>query len=141
RHKSWRKDVMEKMNVKRGATALDVCAGTGDWSFALATEIGPNGKVIGLDFSDNMLMIANQKIKNHPPMPQLEFVHGNAMDLPYEDNSFDYVTIGFGLRNVPDYSTVLKEDRKSTRLNSSHVSISYAVFCFKIKTKKMQEKC
>src|SRR5690625_1886151 len=109
RHKSWRKDVMEKMNVKRGATALDVCAGTGDWSFALATEVGPNGKVIGLDFSDNMLMIANQKVKKYPPMPQLEFVHGNAMDLPYGDNSFDYVTIGFGLRNVPDYSTVLKE--------------------------------
>jgi len=109
RHTAWRKDVMEKMNVKRGAQALDVCAGTGDWSISLAEEIGPEGKVIGLDFSDNMLMVANQKIKQHPPMPQLEFMHGNAMKLPFEDNKFDYATIGFGLRNVPEYMTVLKE--------------------------------
>src|SRR5690606_17377648 len=40
---------------------------------------------------------------------QLDFIHGNAMELPFEDNSFDYVTIGFGLRNVPDYMQVLKE--------------------------------
>src|SRR5690625_6891206 len=65
RHTAWRKNVMEKMDVKRGAQALDVCAGTGDWSISLAEEIGPEGKVIGLDFSDNMLMVANQKIKQH----------------------------------------------------------------------------
>src|SRR5699024_9841052 len=73
RHTAWRKNDMEKMYVKRGAQALAVCAGTGDWSISLAEEIGPEGKVIGLDVSDNMLMVANQKKKQHPPMPQLEF--------------------------------------------------------------------
>lgn len=108
RHKAWRKDVMKRMNVKQGAKALDVCSGTGDWSIALAEATGKNGEVIGLDFSENMLKVAKEK-RNQQGLDQLTFVHGNAMALPYEDESFDYVTIGFGLRNVPDYLTVLKE--------------------------------
>ena len=108
RHKSWRKDVMKKMDVKKSTKALDVCTGTGDWAIALAETIGNKGEVIGLDFSENMLSIAQEKNKELK-MDQLKFIHGNAMDLPFDDNSFDYVTIGFGLRNVPDYLTVLKE--------------------------------
>ncbi len=64
RHKSWRKDVMKRMNVPNGATALDVCCGTGDWSISLAEAVGSSGKVIGLDFSDNMLSVANTKMIN-----------------------------------------------------------------------------
>jgi len=108
RHKSWRKDVMKKMRIEKGSTALDVCTGTGDWAFSLAEEVGETGHVIGLDFSENMLSIAHDK-HQETDFKQLNFIHGNAMDLPFEDNSFDYVTIGFGLRNVPDYLTVLKE--------------------------------
>ncbi|MFG6118458.1 MULTISPECIES: demethylmenaquinone methyltransferase [Thalassobacillus] len=108
RHKAWRKDVMNKMDVKKGEKALDVCCGTGDWTVALADKVGKDGKVIGLDFSHNMLSVGIKK-KLEYGMSQIEFEHGNAMDLPFEDNSFDYVTIGFGLRNVPDYLQVLKE--------------------------------
>lgn len=108
RHKAWRRDVMKEMKVSKGASALDVCCGTGDWSISLAEAVGANGKVIGLDFSQNMLSIAKGK-NNELQYDHLEFLHGNAMELPFEDNSFDYVTIGFGLRNVPDYMTVLKE--------------------------------
>jgi demethylmenaquinone methyltransferase / 2-methoxy-6-polyprenyl-1,4-benzoquinol methylase len=108
RHKSWRKDVMKQMNVSNGASALDVCCGTGDWSISLAEVVGQTGKVIGLDFSQNMLSVAVEK-NNTYNYEQLSFVHGNAMELPFEDNSFDFVTIGFGLRNVPDYMTVLQE--------------------------------
>ena len=53
-----------------------------------------------------MLSIAEQKTESYS---QIELIHGNAMELPFPDNTFDYVTIGFGLRNVPDYLTVLKE--------------------------------
>src|SRR5690625_627367 len=108
RHKSWRKSVMKQMNVKKGSIALDVCCGTGDWSIALATEVGTAGEVIGLDFSENMLSVAEQK-KNDGAFENLNFIHGNAMELPFADNSFDYVTIGFGLRNVPDYNQVIQE--------------------------------
>ncbi len=108
KHKKWRKDVMKKMEVAENSKALDVCCGTGDWSFALAQAVGEGGEVIGLDFSQNMLAVAKDRHKKSTNQ-HLTFIHGNAMQLPFEDNSFDYVTIGFGLRNVPDYLTVLKE--------------------------------
>ena len=108
RHIAWRKDVMKRMNVKKASVTLDVCTGTGDWAIAMANAVGQNGKVIGLDFSKNMLQVAEEK-KEQNELEHLEFIHGNAMDLPFPDESFDYVTIGFGLRNVPDYDQVLRE--------------------------------
>lgn len=108
RHKAWRKDVMKKMNVSLGDRALDVCCGTGDWTLALADAVGKEGKVTGLDFSKNMLSVGETK-KKDLDYNQVDFVHGDAMNLPFEDSSFDFVTIGFGLRNVPDYLQVLKE--------------------------------
>ncbi|WP_251520832.1 MULTISPECIES: demethylmenaquinone methyltransferase [Staphylococcus] len=105
-HKIWRKQVMSEMKVKQGSKALDVCCGTADWSIALGKAVGPNGEVIGLDFSENMLEVGKSKTKD---MDNIQLVLGDAMNLPFEDNSFDYVTIGFGLRNVPDYLATLKE--------------------------------
>jgi demethylmenaquinone methyltransferase/2-methoxy-6-polyprenyl-1,4-benzoquinol methylase len=108
RHKAWRKDTMKRMNVQKGTKALDVCCGTADWTLAMAEAVGETGKAVGLDFSQNMLKIGEEKVKNSP-FSNITLLHGNAMELPFEDNSFDYVTIGFGLRNVPDYLQVLKE--------------------------------
>ncbi|MED4462882.1 demethylmenaquinone methyltransferase [Metabacillus fastidiosus] len=108
RHVAWRKDTMKRMNVKNGQSALDVCCGTADWTIALADAVGKNGNVIGLDFSKNMLAIGREKV-NDLELDNVKLIHGNAMSLPFEDNSFDFVTIGFGLRNVPDYMQVLKE--------------------------------
>ncbi|PGT87463.1 demethylmenaquinone methyltransferase [Bacillus sp. AFS040349] len=108
RHKAWRKETMKRMNVKPGQKALDVCCGTADWSIALSEAVGPKGSVTGLDFSQNMLKIGQQKIKDLD-LQNVNLIHGNAMKLPFEDNSFDFVTIGFGLRNVPDYMQVLEE--------------------------------
>lgn len=107
-HKKWRDKTMKLMNVQKEAKALDVCCGTADWTIALADAVGETGEVKGLDFSKNMLSVGETKVKTGG-YNQIELLHGNAMELPFEDNSFDYVTIGFGLRNVPDYLTVLKE--------------------------------
>lgn len=108
RHKSWRKDTMRRMRVQKGQTALDLCCGTADWTISLASAVGPEGMVYGLDFSKNMLKIGQEKVdaKN---LNNVKLVHGNAMDVPFADNTFDYVTIGFGLRNVPDYLKTLRE--------------------------------
>lgn len=108
RHVAWRNDVMKRMDVQTGSAALDLCCGTGDWSFALSEAVGPTGSVVGLDFSENMLSVAKER-KRDTDYEQLTFTHGNAMDLPFEDGTFDYVTIGFGLRNVPNYMQVLHE--------------------------------
>jgi len=108
RHKAWRKFTMKKMNVGQGQTALDICCGTCDWTIALAQASG-TGRIVGLDFSQNMLDIGSVKLEKLGLQKQIELVQGNAMELPFADNTFDYVTIGFGLRNVPDFLQVLKE--------------------------------
>ncbi len=107
-HTKWREDTMKRMKVQKGKKALDVCCGTADWTIALADAVGHTGEVVGLDFSQNMLNVGKQKI-TEANLNQVTLIHGNAMELPFPDHSFDYVTIGFGLRNVPDYLQVLKE--------------------------------
>ncbi|MGZ9586905.1 demethylmenaquinone methyltransferase [Paenibacillus marinisediminis] len=111
RHKAWRAFTMRKMNVRPGETALDLCCGTCDWTIQLAKASG-NGRIVGLDFSPNMLAHGQQKVDKEGLSSQIQLVQGNAMELPFEDHSFDYVTIGFGLRNVPDYMQVIREMRR-----------------------------
>ncbi|MBU5443964.1 MULTISPECIES: demethylmenaquinone methyltransferase [unclassified Paenibacillus] len=111
RHKSWRKFTMNKMNVGPGDTAIDLCCGTCDWTIALAQASG-SGEVVGLDFSKNMLDVGQAKVDRLELNKQISLVQGNAMQLPFEDDRFDYATIGFGLRNVPDLVQVLKEMRR-----------------------------
>ncbi|SDI98125.1 demethylmenaquinone methyltransferase [Salimicrobium halophilum] len=108
-HKLWRRDVMKRMNVEEGAQALDVCCGTGDWTIAMGQAVGPEGHVTGVDFSYNMLSEAVKKKMTHKGPGNIEYQHGNAMALPFDDDTFDYVTVGFGLRNVPDYFQALRE--------------------------------
>lgn len=107
-HKVWRKKTMQLMNVQPGQTALDLCCGTCDWTIDLA-RASKTGKIIGLDFSEQMLAIGKRKVVEAGLDAQVELVQGNAMELPFADHSFDFVTIGFGLRNVPDYKQVVSE--------------------------------
>ncbi|RYL94883.1 demethylmenaquinone methyltransferase [Sporolactobacillus sp. THM7-4] len=107
-HKAWRRKADVIVHAAPGDKVLDVCCGTGDWTLALAKDVGPEGKVVGLDFSDNMLKVAKAKLDDSL-LDNVTLVNGDAMKIPYGDCEFDRVTIGFGLRNVPDYLTVLKE--------------------------------
>ncbi|MCP1185366.1 demethylmenaquinone methyltransferase [Paenibacillus sp. 1781tsa1] len=111
RHKAWRKFTMKKMNMSKGDTGLDLCCGTCDWTLAMA-EASETGHMHGLDFSSNMLEVGQTKINAVQRQKQITLTQGNAMSLPFEDNSFDYVTIGFGLRNVPDLRQVLSEMKR-----------------------------
>ncbi|MED5017705.1 demethylmenaquinone methyltransferase [Paenibacillus chibensis] len=111
RHKAWRKFTMKKMAMKKGDTALDLCCGTCDWTLSMA-EASETGLITGLDFSPNMLKVGEKKIHEKHLENRIRLIEGNAMDLPFEDNQFDYVTIGFGLRNVPDLEKVLKEMKR-----------------------------
>jgi demethylmenaquinone methyltransferase / 2-methoxy-6-polyprenyl-1,4-benzoquinol methylase len=111
RHKAWRRFTMRQMEVKPGQSSLDLCCGTCDWTIALANA-SQGGHTVGLDFSRNMLDIGQAKVDRLGYNKQITLVHGNAMELPFEDNSFDYVTIGFGLRNIPDIMKALKEMKR-----------------------------
>ncbi|WP_309118656.1 demethylmenaquinone methyltransferase [Paenibacillus sp.] len=108
RHKAWREYTMRRMDVKPGQSAIDLCCGTCDWTIALAKASG-TGEIVGLDFSRNMLEIGRAKVEKEGLGGSIELVQGNAMALPFEDNRFDFATIGFGLRNVPDLDVVLRE--------------------------------
>lgn len=123
-HKFWRRFAMKIMNLKRGQQALDVAAGTGDWSFALAHAAGPTGKVTGLDFCQEMLDVATLKAQRQASSDApIEWICGDAMNLPFADDTFDVATIGFALRNVPDISTVLGEMKRVLRPGGQVVSL------------------
>jgi demethylmenaquinone methyltransferase / 2-methoxy-6-polyprenyl-1,4-benzoquinol methylase len=122
RHKAWRKFTMRKMDVQPGTTAIDLCCGTCDWTISLAQASG-DGKMVGLDFSQNMLDYGAQKIKQLNLDKQIELIQGNAMSLPFDDNTFDYATIGFALRNVPDLEQVIREMQRVVKPGGLVVSL------------------
>ncbi len=101
----WRRLAAEQA-VRPGDRVLDACCGTGDLAVAAARA---GGKVTGLDFSAAMLERARRKA------PELEWVQGDATAMPFEDGGFDAVTIGFGIRNVPDLEQGLRELRRVLR--------------------------
>ncbi|WP_232696324.1 demethylmenaquinone methyltransferase [Brevibacillus daliensis] len=107
-HGAWRKYTMRQMQVQPGQACLDVACGTCDWTISLAKSVGDSGRAVGLDFSQNMLNVGAYKVEKEG-LSQIELINANAMKMPFEDNTFDHVTIGFGLRNVPDVQTVLNE--------------------------------
>lgn len=111
RHKAWRKFAMKKMAMKQGDSAVDICCGTCDWSITMA-EATKTGSVVGLDFSAGMLEVGRRKVEERRLDERISLVQGNAMSLPFGDHSFDYATIGFGLRNVPDLVQVLNEMKR-----------------------------
>ncbi len=100
--KSWKKKLIN--SFESGLQILDVCCGTGDIAIALNTK-GCN--ITGLDFSPAMLEVAKKKCPK-----EIKWVEGNAMQLPFDDNSFDGACISFGLRNTPDYRQVLLEMKR-----------------------------
>ncbi len=107
--KYWRKFTVEQTGLKSGGFALDVCCGTGMLTVELAKKAGAAGKVVGLDFCAEMLAVAEENLQNSPARNRIEYVLGNATELPFADNMFDCATIGFGLRNVPDREKTIRE--------------------------------
>lgn len=121
-HDLWRAQTMKKMALKPGQKVLDLCCGTGDWALDSVDAVGKNGAVTGLDFSENMLEIAREKVALRADK-NITLIQGNAMSLPFADESFDVVTIGYGLRNTPDYLTVLKEMQRVLKKGGKAVCI------------------
>lgn len=122
-HKTWRNTTMKLMNVQPGQSAIDVCTGTGDWAISLAKTVGKNGRVVGVDFCEPMLEEGERKIVQQGLANCVQMIHGNAMALPFDDNTFDYATIGFALRNVPDIEHVIREMHRVVKPGGMVVSL------------------
>jgi demethylmenaquinone methyltransferase / 2-methoxy-6-polyprenyl-1,4-benzoquinol methylase len=112
-HHRWRARAVELARAGPGDRALDVCCGTGDLALALRRAVGPEGEVVGLDFSAPMLELARDK--SAEAGLEVEYVEGNALALPFEDDSFDAATVGFGVRNVVDLPRGIAELRRVVR--------------------------
>lgn len=124
-HKLWRSFANQKISkvLLPGGSAIDVCAGTGDWSIALAEMVGSDGRVVALDFCQEMLDVAAPKFARKGVERQTNLVLGDAMRLPYPDNEFDVATIGFALRNVPGISGALSEMMRVVKPGGMVVSL------------------
>jgi demethylmenaquinone methyltransferase/2-methoxy-6-polyprenyl-1,4-benzoquinol methylase len=122
KHKVWRKFTMKKLQIQPGQSVIDLCCGTCDWTISSA-RASQYGQVVGLDFSQMMLDYGAIKINKLGLDQQIQLVQGNAMKLPYADHSFDYATIGFGLRNVPDIHQVLLEMQRVVKPGGLVVSL------------------
>jgi demethylmenaquinone methyltransferase / 2-methoxy-6-polyprenyl-1,4-benzoquinol methylase len=92
----WRRRAARATGLRAAGSALDVACGSGKLTAELAKVGGPGGRVVGLDFSPQMLEVARRE------HPGVEFIEGDALNLPFDDSTFDASTIAFGLRNLAE---------------------------------------
>ncbi|MCY0902803.1 MAG: demethylmenaquinone methyltransferase [Firmicutes bacterium] len=130
-HKLWRRFAMRKMQLREGDHCLDVATGTGDWAIAMAKTVGRGGEVLGLDFCQEMLDVAEPKLQKLGIDGFTSLLHGNAMAMPFPDDTYDVATIGFALRNVPDVLQVIKEMTRVVKPGSMVVSLELSKPDFK----------
>jgi demethylmenaquinone methyltransferase/2-methoxy-6-polyprenyl-1,4-benzoquinol methylase len=119
RDRAWRRRAADAAAPPMGGAALDIACGSGRLTLELRKHIGHGGRVVGLDFSDRMLAVARAA------HPAIEWVHGDATSLPFEDSSFDAATIAFGLRNLAHPEKGLSEMRRVLRPGGRMVVLEF----------------
>jgi demethylmenaquinone methyltransferase/2-methoxy-6-polyprenyl-1,4-benzoquinol methylase len=138
----WRRRLVSLLKLKGGEKVLDVCTGTGKLAFLISRRVGEKGSVLGVDFSREMLAEAAKKLNGRPSNVSFEF--SDAKDLDFPENSFDAVTVSFGMRNIPDTAAALHEAYKVlkpggrfcclelTPPTSRWIKPAYTKYCFKV---------
>ena len=124
--KGWRKKAVQTVEAKPGMNIVDVCCGTGQLSLELAMTVGTAGHITGLDFSQNMLEKAREHVSGSSYQSIIDLIQGDAMNLPFEDNSFDGATVGWGLRNLPDLEKGIREMIRVVKPGGKVVSLDMA---------------
>lgn len=122
-HRVWKLMAVKWTNAKAESIALDLCCGSGDLTFLLRQQVN-RGKVIGIDFSPQLLNIARIKAENKG-YEDIEWIEGDVLNLPFTDNTFDCITMGYGLRNVKDIPTCLKEIKRVLKPNGKAAILDF----------------
>ncbi|WP_423188068.1 bifunctional demethylmenaquinone methyltransferase/2-methoxy-6-polyprenyl-1,4-benzoquinol methylase UbiE [Alishewanella sp. d11] len=107
-HRLWKRFTIDCSGVRPGQQVLDLAGGTGDITALFSKRVGPSGKVVLADINESMLNVGRDKLRDLGLINNIEFVQANAEALPFADNSFDIISIGFGLRNVTDKDAALR---------------------------------
>lgn len=106
-HRLWKRYTIDCANVRPGQKVLDLAGGTGDLAAKFSRLVGKSGHVTLADINDSMLNVGRDKLRDMGLVSNIEYVQANAECLPFADNQFDIITIGFGLRNVTDKDKAL----------------------------------
>ncbi|MFA5494165.1 MAG: bifunctional demethylmenaquinone methyltransferase/2-methoxy-6-polyprenyl-1,4-benzoquinol methylase UbiE [Porticoccaceae bacterium] len=106
-HRLWKHFTIEMSGVRAGQRVLDIAGGTGDLTARFARLVGPEGLVVLADINESMLRVGRDKLLDHGTAGNVVFAQADAQYLPFPDNSFDCITIAFGLRNVTDKDLAL----------------------------------
>ncbi|PPC92024.1 MAG: bifunctional demethylmenaquinone methyltransferase/2-methoxy-6-polyprenyl-1,4-benzoquinol methylase UbiE [Methylobacter sp.] len=107
-HRIWKRLAVQLSNVRAGEQVLDLAGGTGDLSILFEKRVGPTGKVVLADINSEMLRNGRNRLIDKGLIATITYAQVNAECLPFADNSFDCVCIGFGLRNVTDKMSALR---------------------------------
>lgn len=107
-HRLWKRFTLSLTGLKPGQRALDVAGGTGDLALGMLRQVGKEGSVVLSDINPNMLEVGRDRLLDAGFVGNVECLVADAERLPFEDDSFDCVTIGFGLRNVTDKAAALR---------------------------------
>jgi|SRR5690554_3876877 len=107
-HRLWKRYTIDCSGVRPGQKVLDLAGGTGDLAAKFARIVGPTGEVVLADINDSMLRVGRDKLRDLGIVSNVSYVQADAEKLPFEDNTFDLITIAFGLRNVTDKDAALR---------------------------------
>ncbi len=107
-HRLWKRLTIALSQVHAGHQVLDIAGGSGDLTRLLSKKVGEQGQVILADINASMLAVGRDRLLNEGLHRNINFVQANAQTLPFADNCFDCITIGFGLRNVTDKEEALR---------------------------------
>ncbi|WP_339669253.1 bifunctional demethylmenaquinone methyltransferase/2-methoxy-6-polyprenyl-1,4-benzoquinol methylase UbiE [Dasania marina] len=107
-HRIWKRFTIELSGVRAGHQVLDIAGGTGDLAAKFSKLVGPEGRVVLADINESMLRVGRDKLTDRGIVGNIEYAQANAEALPFPDNTFDCITIAFGLRNVTDKDKALR---------------------------------
>jgi demethylmenaquinone methyltransferase/2-methoxy-6-polyprenyl-1,4-benzoquinol methylase len=107
-HRLWKRVTIEMSGVRRGNKVLDIAGGTGDLTAKFSRIVGPEGTVVLADINDSMLKVGRDRLMDRGVVNNVTFSQADAQYLPFPDNTFDVITIAFGLRNVTDKDLALR---------------------------------
>lgn len=122
----WRKKVIKMVGDTKPNSILDIATGTGDLAIQFAESTNAE-KIVGLDLSEGMLSIAKKKVSGKPISQKIEFIQGDSEALPFEENTFDAITVSFGIRNFENLEVGLSEILRVLKSNGIFVILETSV--------------